>query len=114
MTQIPSAGGGALAGDAWVLTRQGGSQFVTATCATVWESVSLSGTVMPQQQADVNFMTGGTVATVAVAADQAVTAGETLATLDTAPLEFLVQANVQLKPAQGAASLAPIDAIRSD
>ncbi|RYV51491.1 efflux RND transporter periplasmic adaptor subunit [Pengzhenrongella frigida] len=59
------------------------SQAVAASLTTLEQSVAASGTVTPTVQEDVSFASGGTVTAVAVAAGQTVTAGQTLATIDT-------------------------------
>jgi multidrug efflux pump subunit AcrA (membrane-fusion protein) len=96
-----------VAAGGWVLTHRGGTSYITSTPAyeTVQETVSLSGTVVPQQEANLNFGVSGTVATVNVAAGQTVTAGQTLATLETAPLaSALAQAKAQLAQAEATLS----------
>ncbi|MGH7641725.1 MAG: efflux RND transporter periplasmic adaptor subunit [Candidatus Dormibacteria bacterium] len=82
----------------------GGVQYRTTTVAvgSVTQTVSLTGTIEPVKQADLNFGTSGTVATVGVAVGQTVTAGAVVATLATAPLDAQVdQAQASL---DGAAS----------
>jgi multidrug efflux pump subunit AcrA (membrane-fusion protein) len=119
-TPLPPARGGAprrwvavwvaaavvlVAAGGWVLTHRGGPAYITSSPAyeTVQETVSLSGTVVPQQESSLNFGVSGTVATVNVAAGQTVTAGQTLATLETAPLaSALAQAKAQWAQAEAA------------
>jgi len=59
------------------------TQTVTATTTTLEKTVTGSGTIAPTVQEDVSFAVSGTVQTVAVAAGDTVTAGQTLATVDT-------------------------------
>lgn len=92
-----------LAAGGWLLTHRGGVHYITATptMSTVQETVSLSGTVAPQQEDDMNFGASGTVASVAVSAGQTVKAGQTLATLQPASLEAaLAEAEAQLAEAK--------------
>jgi macrolide-specific efflux system membrane fusion protein len=80
------AAGGVVAG--LKLTGSSGSQYrlTPATLGTVEQTSSLTGTIEPVSQADLNFGTSGMVATVAVTVGQTVTAGTVVATLDSAPL----------------------------
>ncbi|MGC1405231.1 MAG: biotin/lipoyl-binding protein [Candidatus Dormiibacterota bacterium] len=80
------AAGGVVAG--LKLTASSGSQYrlTPATLGTVEQTSSLTGTIEPVSQADLNFGTSGMVATVAVTVGQTVTAGTVVATLDSAPL----------------------------
>jgi HlyD family secretion protein len=73
----------------WASSASGvtGYRTAVATTATVRQELGVSGTVDPVQQANVAFQVAGTVADVDVAAGQKVKAGQTLATLDTAPLQ---------------------------
>lgn len=59
---------------------------VAASLTTLEKSVSASGTLSPTVQEDVSFEASGTVTAVPVAAGQVVTAGQTLATIDTLTL----------------------------
>ena len=59
---------------------------VAASLTTMEKSVSASGTLTPTVQKNVSFEVSGTVTAVAVAAGDTVTAGETLATVDTLQL----------------------------
>ena len=56
---------------------------VAASTTTMEKSVSGSGTLAPTVQQDVNFAVSGTVTAVPVAVGETVTAGQTLATVDT-------------------------------
>lgn len=92
-----------LAAGGWFLTHRGGVHYITATptMSTVQETVSLSGTVAPQQEDDLNFGASGTVESVAVSAGQTVKAGQTLATLQPASLQAsLAEAEAQLAEAK--------------
>src|SRR5665648_504859 len=62
------------------------SQVVAASLTTLEKSVVASGTFTPTVQEEVSFEASGTVTSVAVAAGQTVTAGQTLATIDTLTL----------------------------
>ena len=65
------------------------------------KSVSGSGTLAPTVQQDVSFAVSGTVTAVPVAVGQTVTAGQTLATVDTLKLQAdLLQAKSTLASAQ--------------
>ncbi|MET1002043.1 MAG: HlyD family efflux transporter periplasmic adaptor subunit [Acidimicrobiia bacterium] len=66
-----------------------GSGYRTATASfqAVQETLDEVGTIAPVAQATVSFPVAGTVASVDVAAGDSVTAGQVLATLDTASLE---------------------------
>ncbi len=78
----------------------------------VTEQVTTTGTVEATNQADANFSVSGTVASVAVAVGDHVSAGQRLAELDTTTLEVAVQqaqadlavAQVQLTSAERAAT----------
>src|SRR5665648_1206332 len=59
------------------------SQAVAASLTTLEKSVTASGTLAPTVQEDVSFEASGTVMSVDVVAGQTVTAGQTLATIDT-------------------------------
>src|SRR5579864_7920185 len=87
----------------WQLTRSGGSsasaapisvttQKVTASTGTIKQTVSASGTLEPAAQADLSFAVSGQVTAVGVAVGQKVTAGQTLATVDTSALQYQVNA----------------------
>jgi macrolide-specific efflux system membrane fusion protein len=59
---------------------------VAASLTTLEKSVAGSGTLTPAVQEDVSFEASGTVTSVDVSAGQSVTAGQTLATIDTLQL----------------------------
>lgn len=74
---------------------------VAASLTTMQKSVSGSGTLTPSVQQDVSFDVSGTVTAVPVAVGQTVTAGQTLATVDTLQLNAdLLQAKATLANAQ--------------
>jgi len=74
---------------------------VAASLTTMQKSVSGSGTIAPAVQEDVSFAVSGTVTAVDVATGQTVTAGQTLATVDTLQLNAdLLQAQATLASAQ--------------
>ena len=74
---------------------------VAASIGTVEQTLSLTGTVEPVHQADLNFATSGTVASVDVAVGQTVREGEEVATLDPASLTAQVdQARAALDNAE--------------
>lgn len=74
---------------------------VAASLTTLEKSVSASGTLTPTVQEDVSFAASGTVTAVAVAAGQQVTAGQTLATVDTLTLNAdLLSAKATLATAE--------------
>jgi macrolide-specific efflux system membrane fusion protein len=77
------------------------TQTVAATLTTLEKSVAGSGTLTPAVQEDVSFEASGTVTSVDVAAGQTVTAGQTLATIDTLQLNAdLLSAKATLASAQ--------------
>lgn len=77
------------------------TQTVTASLTTLEKSVSASGTLTPKVQESVSFEAGGTVTSVAVAEGDTVTAGQTLATIDTLELNSaLLEAQATLASAQ--------------
>jgi len=88
-----------------LLTGSSGVQYQTepATIGTVAQTVTLSGTLEPVSQADLNFGTAGTVSTVSVSVGQKVSEGAVLATLDSASLVAQVD---QAQAAYGSAVLA--------
>jgi len=59
---------------------------VQASMVTMTESVTTSGTIEPQQQADLSFSSSGTVNVVSVAVGDTVVAGQALASIDTTDL----------------------------
>ncbi|WP_298208718.1 biotin/lipoyl-binding protein [Ferrimicrobium sp.] len=74
---------------------------VTVTETSASTSVSASGTIEPSQDQTLNFLTSGTVASVAATVGEVVTPSTLLASLDTAPLQAaLDQAQAQLAAAQ--------------
>lgn len=79
---------------AWATTRSPGPTYrmVTATIGSTAATLDSIGTVTPVNQANLNFSTTGTVGAVSVTVGQKVTAGESLATLDTTPLQDAVAA----------------------
>ncbi len=83
--------GGTLGGLA--LTSSSAPQYleVPATVGTVSQTTSLTGTIEPVTQADLNFATAGTVSSVPVKVGDTVRAGEVLARLETADLRSQVE-----------------------
>lgn len=74
---------------------------VAASLTTLEKSVSASGTLTPTVQEDVSFASSGTVTAIGVAAGQTVTAGQTLATIDTLTLNAdLLSAKATLATAE--------------
>ena len=77
-------------GIAWAATRPAAdaatTSFATATTATLKQSVSSSGTIQPAQQENLNFAVSGQVTGVTAAVGQKVTAGQALATVNSASL----------------------------
>lgn len=74
---------------------------VTASLTTMEKTVDGTGTLTPAVQEDVSFAVSGTVTSVAVAQGQTVTAGQTLATVDTLRLDAdLLAAKATLASAQ--------------
>ena len=73
------------AGAAWAATRPSGPNYRTATAVagTVTSTLDLTGTIEPVSEATVSFPVTGQVASVAVTQGQQVTAGQTLAQLNT-------------------------------
>jgi multidrug efflux pump subunit AcrA (membrane-fusion protein) len=65
---------------------------VPVTTGTIQQTVTSSGTIQPASQASLNFAVSGTVTAVDVKAGQTVTAGQTLATVDTTALSEQVNA----------------------
>src|SRR6478736_8980272 len=87
--------------DASAATADPITRTVAASLTTMEKSVSGSGTLTPTVQQDVSFDVSGTVTSVPVAVGQTVTAGQTLATVDTLQLEAdLLQAKATLATAQ--------------
>ena len=75
----------------------------TATDASVQSLLAVSGTVTPLHRSTAAFQVAGTVASVAVQVGEQVTAGETLATLETTSLEKAVTTAEANLSAAGAA-----------
>ncbi|MFC8191520.1 biotin/lipoyl-binding protein [Cellulomonas sp. NPDC057328] len=74
---------------------------VAASLSTLEKTVTTTGTLTPAVHEDVSFTVAGTVTAVAVAAGDTVTAGQTLATVDTLHLDAAVlQARATLAEAQ--------------
>ena len=95
---------------AFVWARQGGAavQYRTAaaTLGTVTQSVSVSGNLASASESDLDFGASGKVTAVSVTPGQQVTAGETLATLDsTSQQASLAQAQATLSSAQAKLTL---------
>ncbi len=86
---VAAAAGGITA---WATAASGatGYRTATATTATVEQTLTLTGTASPVDQATADFQVAGTVAAVDVAVGQSVTAGQTLASLDTTTLQQAV------------------------
>ncbi|GEL95810.1 efflux RND transporter periplasmic adaptor subunit [Cellulomonas composti] len=77
------------------------TQTVQASLTTMEKTVTGTGTLTPTVNEDVSFEVSGTVLTVDVAVGDTVTAGQTLATVDTLQLNAdLLAANATLKEAQ--------------
>ncbi len=77
------------------------TQSVAASVTTLEKSVSASGTLTPAVQEDVSFAVSGTVTSVDVEVGQTVTAGQTLATVDTLQLDAdLLSAKASLATAK--------------
>lgn len=88
---------------------------VEASLTTMEKSVSSSGTLTPTVQEDVSFEVSGTVTSVAVAAGDTVTAGQTLATVDTLELNAsLLEAKATLATAEAKLADLKDDADGSD
>ena len=93
----------AAAGGAVAVAGRSGEQYRTVEVATgdVSQSVAATGTVSSVTRVDAAFSTAGTVASVAVALGDAVTAGQELATLDADELaEAVTEAQEALTAAQ--------------
>lgn len=68
---------------------------------TILATVSATGAVLPEREANLAFQTSGTVVSVEATVGQQVDAGQVLARLDTADLEFAVrQAEIGVRQAQ--------------
>ena len=83
---VVATGGGV----AWAATRPTAdaqtTSFATATTATLKQTVSSSGTIAPAQQENLNFAVSGQVTGVTATVGQQVTAGQALATVNSAAL----------------------------
>ncbi|WP_211764903.1 efflux RND transporter periplasmic adaptor subunit [Kutzneria sp. CA-103260] len=83
---VVATGGGV----AWAATRPAAeaqtTSFATATTATLKQTVSSSGTIEPAQQENLNFAVSGQVTGVTATVGQQVTAGQALATVNSAAL----------------------------
>jgi multidrug efflux pump subunit AcrA (membrane-fusion protein) len=77
-------------------TTKTATRLVSATVATVSQTVTATGTVQPASSYDLNFTNGGVLTAVKVKAGDKVTAGQVLATIDPA------KAQVALESAQAA------------
>ena len=77
-------------------TTKTATRLVSATVATVSQTVTATGTVQPASSDDLNFTNGGVLTAVKVKAGDKVTAGQVLATIDSA------KAQVALESAQAA------------
>lgn len=88
-----------------LLSSSSGLQYQTepATIGTVSQTVSLTGTIEPVSQADLNFGASGTVSAVSVQVGQKVSEGTVLATLETSSLVAQVD---QAQAAYGSAEIA--------
>jgi HlyD family secretion protein len=82
----------AVAAGVWLTTGSSGPAYrlVTVTTGSPIQTLDSVGTLTPVNQSNLNFGTSGAVATVAVAVGQVVTAGQSLAALDTTSLQSAV------------------------
>jgi HlyD family secretion protein len=90
----------------------GGYRTAVATTAMVEQTLGVTGTVAPVNQASANFQVAGAVAAVNVSVGQTVTAGQTLASLDTTTLQQNV-ASAQLKLSSDQAKLSEDESAQS-
>ncbi len=99
----------------WDLTRSSSPTYRTSVVATgtVVATLDSVGTITPVNQAALNFNASGTVAAVDVSVGQAVTAGQTLASLDLASLNASV-ISAQAAVASAKATLANAEASETD
>ncbi|HEY0398794.1 MAG TPA: biotin/lipoyl-binding protein [Acidimicrobiia bacterium] len=81
-------------------TTKTATRLVSATVATVSQTVTATGTVQPASSYDLNFTNGGVLSTVKVKAGDKVTAGQVLATIDSAKAEVALES---AQAARGAA-----------
>lgn len=90
-------------------------QSVAASLTTLEKSVTGTGTLTPAVREDVSFSSGGTVTSVLVAAGDTVTAGQTLATIDTLSLDAdVLAARATLTKAQATLAASEDDADGTD
>jgi HlyD family secretion protein len=82
----------AIGGTVWLTTGSSGPayRFAMVTTGSPVQTLDSVGTLTPVNQANLNFGTSGTVASVAVTVGQVVNAGQELATLDTTSLQSAV------------------------
>jgi macrolide-specific efflux system membrane fusion protein len=77
------------------------TRLVSATVGTVSQTVTATGTVQPASSYDLNFTNGGVLTAVKVKAGDKVTAGQVLATIDSAKAKVALEtANANLAAAQ--------------
>ncbi|WP_245700859.1 efflux RND transporter periplasmic adaptor subunit [Sanguibacter gelidistatuariae] len=101
--------------DSSAAAAQSQTQTVAASLTTLEKSVTGTGTLTPGVQEDVSFASGGTVTSVLVAAGDTVTAGQTLATIDTLSLDAdVLAARATLAKAQATLSNNSDDADGTD
>jgi membrane fusion protein, macrolide-specific efflux system len=90
----------------WQLTKKSSSgasaapvsvttQRVTVGTGTIKQTVSASGTIEPASRADLSFAVSGQVTAVTATVGQKVTAGQTVATIDTTAIQHTVDAATQ-------------------
>ena len=90
-------------------------QSVAATLTTLEKTVTGTGTLTPAVHEDVSFTSAGTVTSVPVAAGDTVTAGQTLATIDTLSLDAdVLAARATLTKAQATLAASQDDADGTD
>ena len=82
----------AIAATVWLTAGSSGPAYrlATVTTGSPVQTLDSVGTLTPENQANLNFSTSGTVAGLGVTVGQAVTAGQTLASLDTTSLQASV------------------------
>jgi len=115
-------------GAIWLLTRSSGTsaaatatqQLVTVTRGPIGSAVTAEGTIAAAQTDNLNFGSSGQVTAVNVKAGDKVTAGQVLATIDSASLASQLStaqanlANAQAKLADDQAAGASADQINAD
>jgi multidrug efflux pump subunit AcrA (membrane-fusion protein) len=96
---------------AWEMTRGSSTTYRTGVVGTGTVEATLDsvGTIMPVNQAELNFNVSGTVSDVAVSVGQAVVQGQTLASLDVAALNATVD-TAQASVATAKATLSSAEA----